>query len=183
MGKIALARGRCCNGLWRRVAPSLAAAFLLSALAPGPAWSAEEPALRVGTTPPRITLKDLQGFPVKIPEDVRGKIAVVHFWTDYCNFCLVEMPAMENLYQKYRGQGVTILAVNVGQKKELVKAFVNNIRVTYPVLLDLDLKAAGRYGVDAVPRTFFLDRNGVIRYRILGDATEEDLGHLIRSLL
>jgi peroxiredoxin len=160
-----------------------AAALLLLAAAPAPVAGAEEPSLRVGTAPPKVTLKDLQGFPVKIPEDVRGKVAIVHFWTDYCNFCLVEMPAMENLYQKYRGQGLTILAVNVGQKKELVKAFVNNIRVTYPVLLDLDLKVAGRYGVSAVPRTYFLDRKGVIRYRILGDATEEDLGHLIRSLL
>jgi len=167
----------------RRFVPALAAAVFLAVLAPVTAGAAADISLRIGTTPPKITLKDLQGFPVQIPEDVRGKIAVVHFWTDYCNFCLVEMPAMENLYRKYRGQGLVILAVNVGQKKDLVKAFINNIRVTYPVLLDLDLKAASRYGVDAVPRTFFLDRNGVIRYRVLGDATEEDLGHLVRSLL
>jgi peroxiredoxin len=90
---------------------------------------------------------------------------------------------MDGLYGKYRRKGLEVLAVNVGQKNEAVKAFAAELGVSYPILIDMDGKSAVLYGVTDVPRTYVIDRSGVVRYRILGGATPEMLKKLILSLL
>jgi cytochrome c biogenesis protein CcmG/thiol:disulfide interchange protein DsbE len=139
--------------------------------------------LRVGNTPPRIKLIDLNGTAVRVPDDFRGKVVILHFWAGGCSSCAEEMPAMEKLYEKYRRKGLVILAVNVGQKKELVKRLVKDAGITYPVLLDPDRKMAEIYDVVGVPRTYLVDRKGVIRYKILGSASSETLKKQLLSLL
>lgn len=139
--------------------------------------------LRVGDTPPRIKLSDLSGAAVRVPDNFRGKVLILHFWAGGCSSCAEEMPAMEKLYEKYRRKGLVILAVNVGQKKELVKRLVKDVGITYPVLLDPDRKMAESYDVVGVPRTYLVDRKGVIRYKILGSASSETLKKQILSLL
>lgn len=162
---------------------ALSALFLLSLLVPEWSAGAEKAALRIGDVPPKVTLADLTGEPLTIPDGVRGKVVILHFWTDWCNYCLVEMPALESLYNRYREQGLVVVAVNVGQQKETVEAFLAKVRVTYPVLLDAETKVSRAYGVLGVPRTFFLDRGGAIRFRVLGDASEETLHKLVRKML
>jgi len=147
------------------------------------AFAAGGTPLRVGDTPPRIKLSDLNGAAVRIPDDFRGKVVILHFWTGGCSSCAEEMPAMEKLYEKYRRKGFVILAVNVGQKKELVKRLVTDIGITYPVLLDPDRKMAENYDVVGVPRTYLVDRKGVIRYKILGSTSSETLKKQLLSLL
>jgi len=93
------------------------------------------------------------------------------------------MPAMNDLYGRYQRKGLEILAVNVGQRRESVKAFAVELGVSYPILIDLDGKSATLYGVTDVPRTYVIDRSGVVRYRILGGAAPEILKKLILSLL
>ncbi len=139
--------------------------------------------LRVGDSPPRIKLNDLNGSVVRIPDDFRGKVVILHFWTGGCSSCAEEMPAMEKLYEKYARKGLVILAVNVGQKKELVKRLVKDAGINYPVLLDPDRRMADNYDVVGVPRTYLVDRKGVIRYKILGSASSETLKKQILSLL
>ena len=138
---------------------------------------------RIGDTMPSITLSGVDGVPVRIPEGLKGRVIVLHFWQIGCSSCRLEMPAMDGLYGKYRRRGLEILAINVGQKKETVKAFAAELGVSYPILLDMDGKSAALYGVTDVPRTYVIDRNGVVRYRIIGGATPEMLKKLILSLL
>ena len=90
---------------------------------------------------------------------------------------------MNDLYSRYQKKGLEILAVNVGQKKETVKDFAVELGVSYPILIDMDGKGAALYGVMDLPRTYVIDRSGVVRYRILGSATPETLKKLILSLL
>ncbi len=141
-----------------------------------------EAALRIGSVLPSVTLPGVEGAPVRIPESVKGKVVILHFWQIGCSSCKLEMPAMDGLYQKYRRKGLEVLAVNVGQKKEVVRTFAAELRVTYPLLIDADGKGAAVYGVTDVPRTYVIDRNGILRYRILGGATTETLSKLIISL-
>jgi peroxiredoxin len=140
-------------------------------------------ALRIGDNVPSIVLSGLNGVPVRIPENLRGKVFILHFWQIGCSSCKLEMPAMEKLYGSYRRKGLEILAVNVGQKKETVNAFAAELGVSYPVLLDTDGKIAALYGVSDVPRTYVIDRSGIVRYRVFGGATPEMLKKLILSLL
>lgn len=139
--------------------------------------------LRTGDPFPHIVLSDLTGSFMTIPGGLRGKVVVVHFWTDSCGNCRDEMPAMESLYRHYHNSGLMIVAINVGQSNVQAKKFVDSLKITYPVLLDTDGRAACRCGVFGLPRTFILDREGVIRHKIIGEATEETLKKLIIPIL
>lgn len=149
----------------------------------GTALAAGGRPLRIGDPPPAVSLKDINGSLVRIPEDIRGKVALLHFWAGGCSSCREEMPAMESLYSSYGRKGLVILAVNVGQGKDTVKRLVRGMGISYPVLLDSDREAARKYDVVGVPRTYLVDRNGVIRYRILGAASAEVLKKQVISLL
>jgi peroxiredoxin len=146
-------------------------------------WAADRPVLRVGDPFPSRALPGLRGPSMTVPDDLNGKVTVVHFWTDWCGSCREEMPALETLFGRYRGRGLLIVAVNVGQTRTQVKKFIDDLKITYPVLLDTEGKTARDYGVVGLPRTFILDRNGIIRYKILGEADEESIRKLLVGLL
>lgn len=142
-----------------------------------------EASLRIGSTLPPVTLPGIDGASVRIPESLRGKVIILHFWQVGCSSCKLEMPAMDDLYVKYRRKGLEVLAVNVGQKKEVVRTFAAELGVSYPLLIDPEEKGARLFGVTNVPRTYVIDRKGIVRYRILGGATPETLKKLVLSLL
>jgi cytochrome c biogenesis protein CcmG/thiol:disulfide interchange protein DsbE len=155
---------------------------LLFALLWAAAGSAET-VLRIGSALPSATLPGITGAPVRIPESVKGKVVILHFWQAGCSSCKLEMPAMDDLYGKYRRKGLEVLAVNIGQKIETVKTFAAELGASYTILVDADKKSAALYGVTDVPRTYVLDRSGTVRYRIMGSATPEMLKKLVLSLL
>jgi cytochrome c biogenesis protein CcmG, thiol:disulfide interchange protein DsbE len=140
-------------------------------------------ALRIGGMLPSVTLTGVNGATVRIPENLHGKVVILHFWQIGCSSCRLEMPAMDALYGKYQRKGLEVLAVNVGQKKENVKTFASELRASYPILIDPDEKGSRLFGVTDVPRTYVIDRSGVVRYRIFGGTTPEMLKKLILSLL
>lgn len=142
-----------------------------------------EAAVRVGTTLPAAQFVALKGAPIRLPDAVSGKVAVIHFWTIGCSSCKEEMPAMEALYRRLRGKGVQIIAVNVGQGKKDVEAFVREAGISYPVLIDTDRKSLQLLEVSGVPRTIVLDRSGVIRFKIIGSTPPELLGKYVQSLI
>ena len=148
-----------------------------------PASGAERSMLKIGDPPPSFTLTDTDGKTVVAPKDFIGKTVVVHFWADWCTYCLEEMPVLDQLYRQYRDQGFIVYAVNVGQGLDAARAFVNKTKVTYPVLLDSDSRTAKSYGVLGLPRTFFIDRKGNIKYKLLGDASGETLRKLVLNTL
>jgi len=167
------------RGRWNRLMWLLWFSLLLAWPAPCPAATA----LRIGNVVPQATFSGIDGTPVRIPESVKGKVVILHFWQIGCSSCKLEMPAMDELYGMYRRKGLEVLAVNVGQKKEAVRTFAAELGVSYPLLVDADGKGAALFGVTDVPRTYVIDRSGIVRYRILGGATPETLKKLILSLL
>lgn len=161
--------------------PALVLAVLLAVLlATAPDAGA---AVRIGDLLPPITLDRMGGVPARIPEHFRGKVLVLHFWQMGCSSCRLDMPAMDGLYRRYRGKGLEILAVNVGQGRKEVKAYAANLGVSYPILVDPEGRSASLLDVNDIPRTYIVDRSGVVKYRILGSATPETLKRLIESLL
>jgi peroxiredoxin len=156
---------------------SIVLAFLTQA-----AFGAERVMLKIGDPPPSFTLQDLEGKMVT-PADFKGKAVVMHFWADWCTYCLEEMPVLDGLYRQYRDRGLMIYAVNVGQGRDAAKAFVQKMKVAYPVLLDSDSRTAKSYGVLGLPRTFFIDRKGNIKYKLLGEASGETLRKLVLNTL
>lgn len=143
----------------------------------------KEPALVNDQTPPEFTLERLDGKTISFPTELAGKVVAIRFWADWCPFCKTEMKAIEPVYQQYADQGLVILAVNVRQDVQTARKFIEKLGISYNTLLDSDGAVARDYGVIALPSTFFIDRNGSLSSRLLGEASGETFEKIIQPLL
>jgi peroxiredoxin len=98
----------------------------------------------------------------------KGNVIVLNFWATWCPPCRVEMPSMETLYQRYKDQGLVMLAVNLRENDGVVQQFIREHGYTFPVLVDRDGRTGSIYGIEAIPTTFIIDREGRIIGRIVG---------------
>lgn len=141
------------------------------------------PQLENGQPAPPFELMDLNGNPVTFPADLAGQVVAIRFWADWCPFCETEMRDIEPVYRGHRDQGLRILAVNVRQDRKTAARFIERLGISYEVLLDREGEVARGYGVIGLPTTFFVDRNGRIVSRILGESTPEVLERILGDLL
>lgn len=155
--------------------------FLLLALTLA-ACGDSAPKLNTGAAAPGFSATRLDGTAVRFPEDFRGKPIIVRFWADWCRYCEGEMQAIERVYQRRRGQGLQVLAVNAGQDKETVAAFVKKIGISYPALLDEPSAIARQYGVTGLPTTYFVGADGLIKAKVVGEADEATFDRLAGEL-
>ena len=118
-------------------------------------------------------------------EDFRGKVVFLNFWATWCIPCRLEMPAMERLYRDFKGKGFVVLAVNVQEGPRAVRAFVQELKLTFPVVLDRKGEAAMKYVVRGLPATYILDRNHIIAGRAIGarEWDSKEARAYIRALL
>lgn len=102
---------------------------------------------------------------------LRGEPVVLNFWASWCGPCAQELPLLD----RAASQGAVIVAVNFGETEEDVKGFLAEHPVSLSVALDPAGKVARLYRVSALPTTFFLDEQGIIRYKRAGELTEDSL--------
>ena len=161
--------------------------FLHGALAAAAATlglrSTGEPAMKPGDRPTTVTLGDLTGAQVALPDTYGGKVVVVHFWASWCPSCLREIAALESLLGEYRERGFAPVSINVGESRAVATEALRNRMVTYPILLDTDSATARLYGVGGVPTTFVLDRAGAIVVKVLGEIDRNGLRQILAGLL
>jgi thiol-disulfide isomerase/thioredoxin len=100
--------------------------------------------------------------------DLRGKVVFLNFWATWCGPCRAEMPSMEALYQRFKDEGLEILAVNYGESEQKVAAFFEQLNLSFPSALDSTGQVNGLYGVAALPTTYIIDREGNILSRVVG---------------
>ena len=131
---------------------------------------------------PSFTLDTLAGGKLRFPDDLQGKVVAIRFWADWCPFCESEMTLLEPVYQEYREKGLVILAINVRQDLKTVESFIGKLDISYDTLLDFEGDVARQYGVIGLPTTFFVDRKGVLKSRILGESTPEIFVEMITDL-
>ncbi|MCA1971756.1 MAG: TlpA family protein disulfide reductase [Caenispirillum sp.] len=157
---------------------------LLVLLALLTACGGEPPAmLNLGDPAPAFRTQRLDGGEVDFPAAAAGRPRVVRFWADWCRYCEAEMKAIETVYQRHRERGLEVFAVNAGQDRTAVAAFIKKLGVTYPVLLDEKSSIAKRYGVVGLPTTYFVDANGVVRGKVIGEADEAVFERHVQALL
>jgi peroxiredoxin len=114
-----------------------------------------------------FTVALLRGEPLKLSEQ-RGKPVMINFWATWCAPCREEMPAMERLYRRHREHGFVLLAVSVDADAALVRPFLEQHKLTFPVTLDSKMSLANAYGVRALPSSFLVDRDGNLAALALG---------------
>ena len=114
-------------------------------------------------------------FSLSTPEGVslslsalKGKVVFLNFWATWCGPCRAEMPSMEALYGRYRDKGLEILAVNCGEGRAEVLSFMNGNKLSFPAVLDTNGWVNMSYGIQAIPTSFLIDRDGMIVARVVG---------------
>ncbi len=129
---------------------------------------------REGFPAPGFTLASLDGGLTTLAEH-QGKVVLVNLWASWCAPCRAEMPAIQKLYEANRERGFEVLAVNstFQDNEDDARAFVQNLNLTLPVLLDKDGSVSRRYLLRALPSTFIIDRKGIIRAVIVGGPVSE----------
>ena len=119
------------------------------------------------TDPVDIRLKDINGNLISL-SDFRGRIVFLNFWTTWCPACLVEMPSMEKLHQKFKGKDFAMVTVNIQESDSQIKKFFKKFNLTFTALLDTTGEVTTGFSIRAIPTTFILDKSGRTIGTIMG---------------
>ena len=188
--------GRCRRTRRKRVRRAiLGAALALACLALGSAAvtaaAPDIPALMrdfgvgpLSGEPSPVALADLAGERVDL-QNQRGHLVMLYFWATWCPYCTREMPStMETIHRELRDQGLTILAINLGESRALVAPWIEQRHITFPVLLDESGAVAGAYRVRGTPTVVLVDRQGRLLGRTVGSREWDTEGRpLLAALL
>ena len=116
---------------------------------------------------PAFSLPDLTGKKIQL-KSYRGKLVFLNFFATWCGPCRKEMPGMEQLFRAYRDKGLVVLAVNMEQSAKTVRPFVQELKLSFPVLLDAEGSVSHDYGIRALPVSFLVGRDGNLLWRAMG---------------
>jgi cytochrome c biogenesis protein CcmG, thiol:disulfide interchange protein DsbE len=126
-----------------------------------------------------FALENLDAEQVRL-SDLRGKVVVVNFWATWCIPCVEEMPSFQEFQTQY--PGFVMLGIDQKEGLEQVRTFLEGKGIDYPILLDYNAKVAGSYKVFMLPTTFFIDQEGMIRFRHYGIMTPDQMAYYLRTL-
>jgi thiol-disulfide isomerase/thioredoxin len=140
---------------------------------------------RVNFLAPGFELETLDGRSVAL-ESLQGKYVMLNFWATWCGPCRHEMPFFQQIFEDeiWADRGLVIAAVNIGESAALAGSFMDYFELDFMVLLDSRQQVARVYNVSAIPTTFFIDKDGIIRdIRIGTFAAYADLEQQLENLL
>ncbi|HZU22459.1 MAG TPA: TlpA disulfide reductase family protein, partial [Terriglobales bacterium] len=148
----------------------------------GPQPAVTPGATLIGKTAPNFQLTTLDGKQVSLT-DFRGKAVLLNFWATWCGPCRIEMPWFVDLQKKYAPQGFEIVGVAMDDSGEkAIKEFTQQVGTNYTILLGKDA-IGDAYGVEGMPTSFFIARDGKIIDQTLGLASKKELEDRIERAL
>lgn len=127
----------------------------------------------VGGPAPTFKLEAVDGQIIKL-SDLKGQFVVLNFWSTWCVPCVKEMPEFQKAHESLKTK-VQIIGINLGESKEKIDEFVQNNRLSFPILLDGYGNVSQEYGVIHLPVTFFITPDGIIRDKIFGGGITEKM--------
>ncbi|MDH3690032.1 MAG: redoxin domain-containing protein [Gammaproteobacteria bacterium] len=166
------------------------AAVVLVTFLGGVRLALDSNALRAGDRVPEFVLKNLEGKIARF-SDLRGQTVILNFWATWCPPCRREMPLLENVYQRNRDRGLTIVGVALDEPADLVTRFVDSMGITYPIWVDDDTKPDSdrtldiyaQFGETGLPTTLFVGADGVIQKTYVGELSRAFVEQWVRKLV
>ena len=121
------------------------------------------------------------------PSDYAGKVVVVNFWNQDCPPCRTEMPLLERESRRLRARGVVVIGIlyvggNWPDDANAARAFLRQVGVSYPNVLDERSEFAAKFRIAGIPSTIVVDRSGQMRFRVLGRLRSGQLDELLAML-
>jgi peroxiredoxin len=146
-----------------------------------------------GKPAPPFTLEDLSGEKRSLAS-YKGKAVLINFWATWCAPCKIETPWLIELRNQYAAQGFEVLGISMddidrsdpqklSDEKRQIARFVQQEHMPYPVLIDADSVSQPYGGLDSLPASFFVDRNGIVVAAQLGLTSKEEIEANIRKAL
>lgn len=111
--------------------------------------------------PPPFAKPTLGGNIINL-QDLRGVPVIINFWATWCEPCVVEMPELQALYDAYHSRGLRLIAVNLGESRATVDAWIHAHSLTFDVVLDSDGSIAAAYRLRGQPSTYLVSPAGII---------------------
>jgi cytochrome c biogenesis protein CcmG, thiol:disulfide interchange protein DsbE len=131
---------------------------------------------QVGFPAPDFTLQTQTGETYTLSE-LKGKAVLINLWATWCPPCRAEMPAIQNIYDEYKQEGLIVLAINMTtQDNPLnIAPFAEEYNLTFPILLDEKGVISSAYQLRSLPSSYFIDREGIISEVVIGGPMAEAL--------
>ena len=148
----------------------------ISADRSGASTAGEIPAPQQGFLAPDFELKTPTGETVRLI-DLRGQAVLVNLWATWCPPCRAEMASIEEIYQEYRDKNFVVLAINMTYQDDplAILPFVNEQKLTFPILLDETGDMASAYQLRSLPSSYFIRPDGIINEVVIGGPMSEAL--------
>jgi peroxiredoxin len=149
---------------------------LMSADGSGTSTAGQIPAPQQGFLAPDFSLRTPTGESIRL-SDLRGQAVLINLWATWCPPCRAEMQSIERVYQEYKDQGFTVLAVNMTYQDDplSVMPFVNEQGLTFPILLEETGEMAQAYQLRSLPSSYFVRKDGIINEVVIGGPMSEAL--------
>ena len=160
---------------------TLPAAPSISTAADSGDLAALEVAPRQGALAPDFSLFNLEGEQITL-SDLRGRPVMINLWATWCAPCRIEMPHIQDRFERYAGEGFLVLAVDFDEPADIVADFRDELGLTFDILLDPGAKVQELYRNRNYPSTFFVDADGVIQVQHIGLMTESQLDENLAAI-
>ena len=129
-------------------------------------------------------MKDLDDNDLSL-EQYRGKVVLLDFWAVWCGPCVAEMPNVKQVYEKYKDANFQIIGISLDESRDKLVAYLETEGITWPQFFDGNgwkNQVAQMYGINAIPHTYLIDGEGVIRKaNVRGRALEPAVAELVRE--
>ena len=139
-------------------------------------------ATEVGRRAPDFTLTDLDGNQIRL-SDLRGKVVFINFWATWCPPCRAEMSEIEAIHQEYKSKDVVVIGVDILESENVVRDLVEHGGYTWTFVIDTTGEMSSSYKVNAIPSSYFIDREGVIRAVNIGAMTKRAMEAKLRQTM
>jgi len=135
-----------------------------------------------GLDAPDFELQRLDGTTLKL-SSLRGKAVVLNFWATWCGPCKIEMPWLTEFHKQYGPQGVEVIGIAMDDDTGKVAEFVKEVGATYTILLGTEAVGDAYGGVQFLPATFYIDRQGKVVDRVFGLVSRSEIEDNIKLAL